>query len=139
MSTTHRITVTSAPGAPTHNGKMLDGKKEQVYGYAVVVAHPEGMRQVITARVWMGRSKHASKVYASIWITDRASATYHSGHGAAGGHGYHKVSAAVGDAISSAGYELSEDIHGRGDDAIERALYAIAQYLGYASIYLVRL
>jgi hypothetical protein len=54
-----------------------------------------------------------------------------SGTGAAGGYGYHRPSAAAAEAIRNAGFELSEDISGRGDSSIELAVKAIAEALGY--------
>jgi hypothetical protein len=59
--------------------------------------------ELIDARCWMGRSRQASTVYASIWIHG---GDYRSGRGDAGGYGYHKSSAAMAAAISAAGIEL---------------------------------
>ena len=87
------------------------------------------------ARCYMGRPASASTVYASIWI--QSSGIYTSGKGKAGGYGYHKESAAIGDAIKSAGIELSKDIEGLGDGAIEEALKAIALSLGFPNVLIV--
>ena len=53
-----------------------------------------------------------------------------SGSGRAAGYGYHKASAAAGEAIRNAGFTLSEAINGRGESAIVDALLAIAQCIG---------
>lgn len=72
-----------------------------------------------------------NKNYACLWINDTKSNTHISGSGSAGGYGYHRPSAAAWEAINNAGIELSEDIAGRGDGAIESAVKAIAEALGY--------
>lgn len=71
---------------------------------------------------------------------------WYSGHGKAGGYGYHKESAAIAKALDSAGVELygtaytgREDvdytkrcyINGVGQSAVKGALFAIAHALGY--------
>lgn len=128
---------------PKENGKWQDSK-EQVEYYSVVTlkkgrrawAGESKFRQPITARVWMSRSRTASKVYAAIWIHgDNISA---GGHGSASGYGYHKASAAISEAIRSAGVKLSKDIAGVGESAIEGALKAIAAHLGYSDVLIVR-
>lgn len=68
---------------------------------------------------------------AAIWVNDLANGIHTSGTGQAGGYGYHRPSAAAAEAIRNAGFELSEAIDGRGGDAIERAVKAIAAVLGY--------
>lgn len=72
---------------------------------------------------------------AAIWINDTEIHT--SGTGSAGGYGYHRPSAAAAEAITNAGFELDNPIAGRGDSAIEEAVMAIAESLGYknASIF----
>jgi len=52
------------------------------------------------------------------------------GCGKAGGYGYHKPSAALEEAMQHAGIQLAEDIGGRGDDAMQDALRALAAHLG---------
>lgn len=72
-----------------------------------------------------------SRCYCCVWINDtRAGHGLHiSGSGYAGGYGYHKESAALADALTMAGIELSEPIGGRGDSAMESALLAIGKAL----------
>jgi hypothetical protein len=66
------------------------------------------------------------------------------GSGRAGGYGYHRPSAAAGEAIRNAGFELLTDegkpcdIGGVGDSAIEQALCAIADAIGLKDYALVR-
>jgi len=59
------------------------------------------IKEVITARFYMGRSASASVVYCCLWINNVC-----SGKGNAGGYGYHKESAALQAALTSAGIEL---------------------------------
>lgn len=67
---------------------------------------------------------------AAIWV--HSGDIHTSGTGAAGGYGYHRPSAAAGEAIRNAGFELSENISGVGESAIVRAVKAIAEAVGYA-------
>ena len=127
--------------------------KEMIARYLVI--DKESERHIVDCRVYMGRSSSASVVYAAIWISfdvkqcrdEDAKAWecgYTTGKGKAGGYGYHKASAAVQDAITSAGIDLygsaytgtpdftiSASISGVGDSAIQSALLAIAFAAGY--------
>lgn len=128
--------VATLPEA-THseNGRMHDGDKEQTRFYAVVARVKGEWEQPITVRVWMGRSRSASVVYASIWASGPG--RHYGGHGRAGGYGYCKPSAAIGAAIRSAGITLAQRIDGVGDGAIRDALRAIARALGYRDVCIV--
>lgn len=90
--------------AEASNGKNFSGDKELVSTYNVVGRIKGELRAVVTARCYMGRSRNASTVYASIWV--HGDDIYTSGHGKASGWGYHKESAAIADAITSAQIEL---------------------------------
>lgn len=131
--------ILTKPGVT--NGKNFEDTKELVSAYSVVGTIRGEQREIVTARCYMGRSKQSSVVYASLWV--HGDANYCSGHGSAGGWGYHKESAAIGDAIGSAGIELYGDVYGRdakctastsiagvGDGAIRDALLAIAKAAG---------
>lgn len=134
------------------NAKNLSREKESTDRYLLIDKKTE--KTVIDCRVYMGRSSSASTVYASIWVSvsdkkkpDSWTYGYTSGHGSAGGYGYHKTSAAIGDAIRSAGIELYGspylrsdrdegmkkrcDIGGVGDTAVRAALRAIAYAAGF--------
>ena len=119
-----------------NNAINYDRKKELIRAYDVVVNDNGRLANIITVRCYMGRSANASTMYASIWIYDEKHHT--SGTGKAGGYGYHKASAAIADAIESAGVTLNENIAGAGDSAIEQALEAIALALGYESCLVVK-
>ena len=141
--------------------------KEMIARYLVIDKETE--RKIVDCRVYMGRSSSASVVYAALWISfdvkqcrdENAKAWQHgytTGNGKAGGYGYHKASAAVQDAIASAGIELygsaytgtsdynyatktlepfipdftvRASISGVGSEAIRSALLAIAFAAGY--------
>lgn len=118
------------------NGQWPD-KKEQTAAYQIVAVQNGKFYTPITARLFMGRSASSSVVYASIWCHHH-NASY-NGHGNAGGYGYHKGSAAMADAIRSAGIELNGSISGVGDTAIEYALSAIARAMGFRKFHLVKL
>lgn len=133
-----------------HNA-MQPRNKEQVEQFNLITFKKGEFKTPVTARCYMGRSSQASVVYACIWAhTGEISV---SGKGSAGGYGYHKASAAIDEAISSAGIELYGSPYGRdeepnrkasisgvGDTAIELALRAIGRALGYTEkqMYIVR-
>ena len=71
---------------------------------------------------------------ACLWVN--ADPLHTQGSGRAGGCGYHRPSAAAGEAISNAGFALSKGISGVGDSAIESALCAIAKAIGVKSFVL---
>ena len=119
-------------GKNVSNAVNYKGQKELVKSYNVIT---DTLREIIMARCYMGRSSSASTVYASIWIN--ASGIYTSGKGKAGGYGYHKESAAVAEAIKSAGITLDTDISGVGDGAIKESLEAIANALGFERVLIV--
>lgn len=113
------------PTTPTYNAKNLSGDKETVATYNAVAydrTHDQ-IKTYVTARVYVSRSTgYSGNVLASVWVYPLNT----SGHGKASGCGYHKASAAMQAAITSAGITLTEDIDGRGDSAIDSALRAIA-------------
>lgn len=119
-------------GKTVSNAVNYSGKKEMIKTFNVVT---DALKEIITVRCYMGRSASASTVYASIWIN--ASGIYTSGKGKAGGYGYDKTSAAIGEAISSAGVSLDSDISGVGDGAILEALRAIAEAIGFSNVLIV--
>ena len=118
-------------GNEAKNAINYGDKKAMIRTYNVIT---EGLENIITVRCYMGRSKESSTVYASIWIDTPC---YHSsGKGKASGYGYHKSSAAIGEAIENAGITI-DPIHGRGESAIEDALKAIAAALGFSHVLIV--
>jgi hypothetical protein len=140
------------------NAKNYSQEKEIISRYLVIDKKTE--RVIVDCRCYMGRSSNSSQVYASVWINSikplcddaEGFATYTSGCGTAGGYGYHKESAAIGDAISSAGFTLFGSasgydnkpdfkrichIAGVGDSAIKAALLAIAYACGSKDVIFV--
>lgn len=142
-------------GKPVQNAKRY-WEKETTNYWHVMVIHKGKIEHVVTVFCYMGRSAKASTVYATLWVRGPKAT---SGSGSAGGGGYDKESAAVQDAITSAGITLwgsvnavngmiprwstqsrepePEDlkkkcfIDGVGDKAIRDALTAIARAAGY--------
>jgi hypothetical protein len=132
----------------TGNANYSYDKKELVYSRAAAVAKGGEIHTPVSVKCYMGRSNSASVVYCNVWIHAEAKAGYISlsGSGSAGGGGYHKISAAVDEALRSAGVQLygspysnrekpnmkhTASISGVGDSAIEAALVAICRALGY--------
>jgi len=122
------------------NARRPDNK-ELVSAYSLVVRMPSGeLREVITVKCYMGRSASASVVHAVLWVKC-ADGHWTSGSGSAGGWGYHKESAAIASAISSAGIELKDmendrkdhwfDFGGTGTSYYPQVFDAIARAAGY--------
>lgn len=94
------------------NARNYSGEKETVAKYVVLAKtkHCNEVRGIVDCRVYIGRSRSASTVYASLWV--HAFECLTSGTGKAGGWGYHKESAAIEHAISDAGIELYGSAYG---------------------------
>lgn len=131
--------------------------KETVDTYNLIGFKKGQFAELVTVRTYMGRSARASVVYCSIWVHGRDKNIWVSGKGSAGGYGYHEGSAALQEAISSAGIILygspyvpgreksrnygghaetvdlkkQARISGVGDSAMEDAIKAIGRALGY--------
>ena len=92
--------------------------------------------ELITLRIYWTNSR----AYACIWIRGRKNEFYASGSGFAGGYGYHKESAAMEEALESAGIVIDyrDSISGRGESAMESALMAIARKLGYRKAHICK-
>lgn len=111
--------------------KIQQNRKENAFlrELCAIIINKDGE---INAAVTLRTYGTAAKNYACLWIYAGKSVvhpeTYIGAGGNAGGYGYHRTSAAAGEAISLAGIELSEPIHGRGDGAIQDAVQAIAEY-----------
>ena len=129
-------------------GRVIDNReREQVHAWTVAVVYKGEVITPVVARCYMGRSASASAVYASVWISDKKDHV-RAGSGMAGGYGYHKESAAVGEALHRAGVRLygspyadTEEgettkrlcsISGVGEEAIRTALVAVVRALGYS-------
>ena len=134
------------PEKGLRNGKHYD-KKELIEKYSLVMLNENEFQnhrfhELAIVRVWTGRSRSSSTVYASIWVSGEYEAGT-SGTGQAGGYGYCKVSEAVARTIANAGIKLygspyphtdrevdytkEVDIGGTGEASIPRALLAIGR------------
>lgn len=109
------------------NGINRNHRKEDHFSreYIFIAKIGDKLKDVIRCKFYATKVR----LYCCLWI--RTETDYVSGSGYAGGYGYHKPSAALSAAIEAAGYELSEDIDGRGDSAMEEALQALACLYGY--------
>ncbi len=129
------------PTQGASNARQLD-KKEVVQKYHAIALFGGDMRKIIDCRLYMSRSGDGTgPVYCSVWILGGEHWT--SGRGTASGYGYHKVSAAVSSALSSAGVILTHedgrqaDIGGAGGNAIEDAFRAIGAAMGADQVLIV--
>ena len=110
------------------NARNLDQDRERVGSFKVVAFKDGEFSTPIDVRVWMGRSRNATKVYASVWV--HAPDVQTSGYGYAGGYGYCRTSAAIAAAFASAGIEC-DDFSGQGEGAVHNRLAELADHLGY--------
>ena len=146
------------PLTSVSNARNYGGEKEQIRGIKLIDKKTE--RVIVDARWYMGKSSSASAVYCSLWCMGRGvyeAAHSTSGKGTAGGYGYHKASAALASAITSAGITLygspyghpangdtdkatkallksAAHIGGCGDGSIDCALLSIAYAMGYRDV-----
>jgi hypothetical protein len=113
-------------------------EKELVNRLQVVAKVGDEYETPIDARFWMGRSRSASVVYCSIWVHGRINDRKDwSGRGTAGGGNFPSESAALEDAIRSAGIVMGSRFGGCGEGAMRHALTAIAVALGYEDFTIV--
>lgn len=102
MAQTKREFIKATFIAESSNAINMAGIKEQVN--RIVLIDKKTMREVLDAGFYMAGGRNAQTVYCSIWVHTK-DGKEHSGHGKAGGGGYHKESAALADAIAyAAGY-----------------------------------
>lgn len=85
--------------------------------------------KIITVRFYTT----ATNVYCCVW-THTSNFDFTSGSSKAGGYGYHKGSAAFEYALNDAGFTFDKAIAGIGEQAITKALEAIAKLAGYENI-----
>lgn len=83
---------------------MQPRNKETINNWVALAHTKEGIKELVTVRWYMGRAYSASVVYCCIWVHSKP--FWVSGKGSAGGYGYHKSSAALQEAITSAGIKL---------------------------------
>jgi hypothetical protein len=131
------------------NGRNYGDKKETIESMVANVVNKGDIVQPVTVRWYMSRSGDgASPVYCSVWIHGKGASM--AGHGSAGGYGYCKRSAAMAEALKSAGVELYGDQYGRDNSparnrqktcisgvgmmAVEEAIKAIVRALGYRGV-----
>lgn len=98
-------------------------KQALIHQYTVLGIIDGEIKSLVEARVYMSASRSAERMTAILWVHGK---NYACGSGVAGGYGYHKPSAAVGNAIESAGFFLGFYIAGGGESALVDALKAVA-------------
>lgn len=118
----------------------ISDRKERHFNtqYTAVCFNGKSMYDAVTLRIY----STDSRCYCCLWVHGNCSwdgcdgGYWRSGSGNVGGYGYHRASAAAQEAIYNAGIELDEDINGRGDAAIEKAVYAIAKAMWGDGVYI---
>ena len=121
------------------NAKNLSGEKALINRILVIDKKTE--RTIVDARIWMGTSRNASTVYASVWmngVRGKKTENFHTcGYGTASGYGYHKQSAALQSAFTSAGviffgspYNRVETVNINGETVEEKGWRNKRAYFG---------
>jgi|GEM_PF-5050269 len=142
------------------NAKNYSNEKELISLYKIIDKKTETC--VIDCRVYSGRSRSSSTLYASIWVKTGAKCKqlpydFTSGTSSAGGWGYDKESSAIAGAIADAEIELFGTAYPRssysqedkkidfkkrvyigGTGCHEEALLAIAYAAGYSDCILAK-
>lgn len=95
-----------------------------LHQYSVIAETENGIREVVIARLYASLRRGANRVTCILWTNGGHNA---NASGYDGTYGFHRGSGALAEAIRNAGIELSEDIAGRGYDAMREALLAIAR------------
>ena len=112
-----------------HNAINRAGEKELIRSLDVaVVSGKHAGTNPITVRWYMSRSRQASIVYCSLWVS--TGTHFGSGSGRAAGYGFCKKSASFSEAVKSAGIRFSVPVAGVGSGAVYRACEAIARGAG---------
>lgn len=126
------------PPQHTHSNAKNYSTKELITVWSVVAHDPADhnapLKEIISTRWYTGKSNQASTVYCNLYLYADCR---NNGTGKAGGYGYDKQSAALQDAIESAGVKLDTAIDGRGSSASREALEAIAVDMGYKTFLIV--
>lgn len=111
------------------NAINYGGDKELIRSLNAVVSHKGKLKEVVTLRFYMGRSRNAQTVYASVWVSGKC--FYASGTGKASGWGYCKRSASASEAFKSAGITFDSPVGGRGMSVVHEAIGETVRALGY--------
>lgn len=114
---------------PRHSDKREVTKRLQVVAIAggEPPANP-ALVCAVDARFYMARRRDgASPVYCSIWVRRPWPHMWHCGHGRSTSIGMDRESEAFGRAVRNAGVNLALRVDGRGMNAVEKAMLAIAR------------
>ena len=112
--------------APKKDCFVKSFRKENKLHAAYSLIDIKGERVLIDLRLYYP----SETCYCCVWL--KTPDNWVSASDRATGYGYHKESAAAGEALRKCGFQFKEGIDGRGDEAIVSALYAIGVYLGYS-------
>lgn len=109
---------------PAYVSKRFPARIPALFATFSVVGFDPATQRVVEV---VAMRLHASaRIHACTWIYP-ADGAPRRGHGSAGGGGYCRRSAAGAEALEAAGVVLTEDIAGRGVDALRKALLATAR------------
>ena len=103
--TKQTLRATIATPAKGHEAQQ---PKAPMCGAGSLIATRNGeLCEVITIRTYFNKKGSGMQpVRACVWIKPAKAGDWNSGRGSAGGYGYHKESAAIAEAVSSAGVSL---------------------------------
>ena len=100
-------------------------KQALIHQITILAIVNGAIKELAQCRLYMSNSRSSSRITAILWVYGD---NYARGSGHADGHGYHKPSAAVGNAIDAAGFELDRHFigGGGGESVLIDALKAVA-------------
>ena len=102
-----------------------------IHGYQCI--NTADNHTVIDCRIYTGLRSNCSRLIAVVWIHDKKGQRHSHGVGIANGHGYHKGSRAIEQALTEMGIILDMAIGGQGYEACIKAFNSIMSELGYTS------
>jgi len=100
-----------------------DGSFSQSYIALVIDDWGNTVHEVVNLRLYQTKTA----AYCRLFVNSADHGITATGSGKAGGYGYNRQSAAASEAISNAGFMLSETIDGQGDKAVREAVKAIGE------------
>lgn len=120
----HGLNPCTLSGKTPEGGGMKDAPYSS---FQIISPYPGGVQVCAILRIWQTKAR----AYASLWVMSPDSGPNMSGHGSASGYGYHRGSAAVSQAIKSAGFAYGEYIEGAGGTVYPEALAACCRAIGH--------
>ena len=134
------MTIRATLNTPNLKREAQQPKTPMVGAGSLIATRNGELREVITVRTYFSeRGTGMQPVRACVWIVPAGDGQWITGRGDAGGCGYHKESAAIADALDSAGVQIWGELYPRHDapraDYKKRVSFGGTGSSGYADIF----